>query len=347
MSDEKKIYTYGELEAEIRLDTDLQEDDPDEQFVTKNEMIGYCNSGILKAQSEIMTLQQDYFLTKTPVPLISGQDEFDLPSNIFANKLRGVVYKNGPIIYPVRKFKTYNKFESIAFGEIYSSSDDYRRYLKNDAPGQVKMVLVPPARETAILPPLSGTFTPMYYWYIRNANRVPIQGEYTNAENILSTSVDTSANTLAVSPLVPYVTGDQIKLYLSGSNTLPSPLLEDTIYYAIAVSDTSIKLATSASNASAGTAIDLTTTGSDYFTMRVAATDTIIDATIIDIPEFYTFIKEWVKANCIYKDGDPRLPVTLQNIEQEKKLMIDTLVESEPDNDDTLSGDFTPYNEMS
>lgn len=347
MSDEKKVWTFSEMNTKVRNDLDLNEEDPDEQFITVAEMIGYFNEAIDEAEAEIMTLNQDYFLASDYIPLVEGTSDYDLPVNIFGKKIRGLVYTNGSIVYPIKRFREMDKFEKIAFAQTFTGTEDYRYFIKNNTVGSPKMVLIPAARETAILPPLSSTFTPIIRWYIRNANRIPYIGDYTNPEQILPAAVDASANTIAVDPEVTYVTGDAVKLSVTGSSTVPGGLTAGTVYYVIAVSSVSIKLATTAVNAAAGTAIDISSTGSGYFTIRVAATTAIVNATLIDIPEFSTFIMEWVKANCLYKDGDPRLSGTVAKLEQQRKMMVDTLVESEPDNDDQIEADFSWYNEMS
>jgi microcystin-dependent protein len=58
-----------------------------------------------------------------------------------------------------------------------------------------------------------------------------------------------------------------VKVRFSTTGTLPSPLSANTDYYVIYVSDTEIKLATSLANAQAGSAIDLTATGSGVHTV--------------------------------------------------------------------------------
>lgn len=347
MSDVKKYWTFDQMNTKVRTDIDLLEEDPDEQFVTKAEMIGYFNEAIGEAEAEIMDLNEDYFLGYDYVPLVEGEDEYSLPDNIYLQKIRRIMYANGSTIYPVKRIRNLDKFERIHFADQYSTADDYQYYITNNSVGNPKMTLVPPARETATLSPLSPTYTPMKRWYIRNANRIPYVGDYTNSENILPTSVDTGTNIITVNPIVTYVTGDKVKFYLTGSNTLPSPLVIDTVYYVIAVSSTTIKLATTAANATAGTAIDITTTGTGYFTMKVAATDAIVDATIIDIPECSTFIMEWVKYNCLFKDGDPRMSGSLAKMEEQRKMLVETLSNAEPDDDDFIQADYTFYNEMS
>lgn len=347
MSDLKKVWTFSEMYEKVREDIDLNEDDPDEQFITLREIIGYFNEGIQEASKEILTLNQDYFLTSDYLPQVTGQSEYALPDNIMAQKFRGLIFNDGSRVYSLKRFRNNFKFEDIALSEIYSGSEDYRYYISNDSPGNQKIVLIPPSREDAVVPPLSPVSAPIKRWYIRNPNRVPYVGEYTNPENILPSAVDTGTSAITVNPLVTYVTGDAVKFSVINSNTLPSPLVAGTVYYVIAVSSTSIKLATSRALALAGTNITLTTTGTNYFTMKVAATTAIIDATLIDIPEGSTFIMEWVKAKCFFKDGDPRALATAQLAEQQRKILIDSLVESEPDNDDQVQADYSYYDNLS
>lgn len=345
MSDEQKFYTFKEAADKVKRDLDLNEEDPEETFVKTDELIGYYNEGIDEAEAEIMTLHEDYFLTSDYVPLAQGSDTYDMPKNIYANKLRDVMFENGSIIYEVKKFRMRFKFEKIAFGRQFGQADDYRYFLTNDAPGKRKFVIVPAARETATLPPLSNPFTPMRRWYIRQANRIPITGDFTNPENILPASVNTGTDVLTVAPLVPYVTGDQVMLK-ANSGGLPAPLAENTVYFAIRLTDTTIKLATSLANAKASTAIDITTVGTGYHTMRVATTQAIIDATIIDIPEFVTFLNQWVKCRILNKDGDPRLAIEASLLEEQRKMLTDTLTQMQPDGDDEVEADFSHYEEM-
>jgi hypothetical protein len=347
MSDFKKIWTFDEMYDKVRTDIDLEEDDPDEQFVTKDEFIGYLNEAITEAESEIIVLNQDYFLTYDYLPQVEGTSEYDMPRNIYLDKLRGVVFENGPERYLVKRFRSFHKFEEISMAEYNNENNIYKYFLVNTGPGQMVFKLIPSSRETAVVPPMPTPSTYIKRWYIRNANRIPYTGEYTNPEDILATAVSVAGNTITVDPLVTYVTGDAVKVSVTTGNTLPAPLVAGTVYYVIAVSSTSIKLATSSALAAAGTAIDLTTAGTGFFTLQVAATDAIIDATLVDIPECATFLMEWVKANCFFKDGDPRLSGSVAKLEQQRKMLQDTLAVREPDNDDTIQPDFSYYQEMS
>lgn len=76
---------------------------------------------------------------------------------------------------------------------------------------------------------------------------------------------DLVANTLTIAGH-ELDTGTPVRVASTG--TLPQPLSEPTTYYAIAIDDNQIKLATSEGNAVAGTAVDLTLAGSGTITVR-------------------------------------------------------------------------------
>ena len=101
---------------------------------------------------------------------------------------------------------------------------------------------------------------------------------------ITSTAADATTNTLGRTATFTADTGTDIMTYtsttslpsnlltgtrcrVSTTTTLPSPLVAATDYYLIRVDDSTFKLATSYANAIAGTAIDITTTGSGTQTL--------------------------------------------------------------------------------
>lgn len=72
-------------------------------------------------------------------------------------------------------------------------------------------------------------------------------------------SIDATTDVLTILPEHIFHTGDVIKV--SSTDTLPSPLLENTDYYVIKISNTEIKLASSKSNAINGVEINIITSG--------------------------------------------------------------------------------------
>ncbi len=81
-------------------------------------------------------------------------------------------------------------------------------------------------------------------------------------------NVDTTNNLITISSTTDFPTGTPIILGSTGA--LPAPLAEGTTYYAINVSSTTFKLATSALNASVGNAVDITNTGSGSHRARAS-----------------------------------------------------------------------------
>lgn len=83
-----------------------------------------------------------------------------------------------------------------------------------------------------------------------------------------SFSVDPATDVLTFSQPEPIDTGDGVKI--SSSIAIPSPLVAGTTYYAIKVTDSTYKLASSVANAFAGTSIDITSAGSGTLTLTQA-----------------------------------------------------------------------------
>lgn len=336
-----KTWTFAEARAKLQVDLDLQ----DETFITPAELIGYFNEGIEEAESEILKLDEDYFLTSAPLPLVLGTSAYSYPDNLYGFKLRGIMYQNGSSIYEVKRFRRRDKFTNIQLGIFSGAGDDYRWYHTNDSAGNAKINLVPAARETATISPNPTVFTPIMVSYIRHANRVPILGEYVPNYDKLwqATAINTGTGVLTVAQA--YVTGDLVKL--SSDGTMPGGLVKGTVYYAIYVSATTIKLASSLANALAGTALTISSTGSGILTVQIAANQTIVDNTLLDIPEFVKFVIQVAKVRCMSKEGDPRVAGEVAIMEQQRKQMVETLTEVQQDDNNQVEMDLSSYAEMS
>lgn len=153
--------TYLELRTKVEKDLDLE----DEQFIQPEELLGYFNSAIDDAEAEIHTLYEDYFLDDISIPLVKDQEYFDLPTNIYALKIRAVLYVNGDEVWPIHKARNSNKFMVIQ--EMKNTSGvyrDYRYIIRNKASYAKPMLqLIPKSRETGPI---------IHMEYIRNANRM-------------------------------------------------------------------------------------------------------------------------------------------------------------------------------
>lgn len=154
-------WTYSQIKEKVERDLDVQ----DEMFIQDDELLGYINEGIDTCEAEIHTIYEDYFLTSANLSLVAGQSEYSLPSDIYANKIRSIIYQNGTDIFPIKRIRDWHKFERMALLKQYPPSLEYSYLLKNpSASSGVKLVLVPAARTT--------DSTSVTIWYLRNANRL-------------------------------------------------------------------------------------------------------------------------------------------------------------------------------
>lgn len=160
-----RLPTYGEIEYKVRLDLDLQDTD---NFIGQDEMAGVYNEGVATAEALIMKACEDYFKTFATLSLVQGSADIALPADIYAQKIREIVYKNGDRIFPLRELKDPQMhYRKAVIDRQAVSLDEYMYFLKSATAGaQDSLVIVPPALE-------SGAYLEM--WYIRNAKRAPLQ----------------------------------------------------------------------------------------------------------------------------------------------------------------------------
>lgn len=244
-----KLWTYREVKQKVEADLDLME----ETFITPDELVGYCNDAIHEAESEILKINEDYFLSQASLSLVQGQQTYSLPDGIYAQKIRSLQYVNGAINYAVRRIRGANKFDILTMVQQYGPNEDYQYLLVNNNPGtQNQILLAPPARE-------SGPFITL--WHIRTAKKVP-------------TAADEG-----IEPTDPNTDGQ-------------------------------------------------------------------LD-TVLDIPEFTNFIMEFMKCKCLAKDTDPRFEMQVAAMEAQRKLMVDSLTQQVPDDDDTVVPDLSFYRDFS
>jgi hypothetical protein len=233
--------TYGQVRTRVIQELDLG----NESFIAPDEMVGFCNEALAEAEAEIHKINEDYFLKKATISLTLGQQLYSLPADIYANKIRQILYSNNAIIYPLRHIKrSETTFYDATVTDYFGAAQFYRyRYLiiNSSAAAGMQIELHPPAVETGPL---------LQIWYLRSIGLVPL----------------VSAGSQAAS-----------------------------------------------------------------------------DAALIDVPEFYNFILHYMKAKCLEKDSDPRLETALVALEHQRKMMVDTLTQMIPDDDDTIAPDLSFY----
>lgn len=155
----RKYWNWGQIKAKIRRDLDLEA----EVFVRPEELCGYANEAIDEAEAEIHGMYEDYFLSRRTIDLVEGQEEFDLPDDIYAHKIRRIVYNDSSQVYTVTRIQDWKKFEQHNITSVFSTTDLYQFFFLNTVPGEPKILLVPRSRDV-------GPY--LNVWYLRQANRL-------------------------------------------------------------------------------------------------------------------------------------------------------------------------------
>lgn len=77
------------------------------------------------------------------------------------------------------------------------------------------------------------------------------------------------------------------------------------------------------------------------------ANEIVDNTSIVDIPEFYSFIKAYVKYKLLDKEGNVKASDAQADYIKERDLMLATLAEMTPDYDEGIQPDISIYGEMS
>jgi len=91
-----------------------------------------------------------------------------------------------------------------------------------------------------------------------------------------------------------------------------------------------------------------TETTSTYFTCYYLRNANAItaDATVIDLPEAKGFIKAHIKARCMAKEGFPGNPAVNPDVEKQRQLLIETLENMVPDENNEIEPDMSFYDDF-
>lgn len=151
--------TYAQLEADIEDELDIQVSSA--SFIDQTELMHYANRAVDKGEQIVHTLYEDYFLARDTLTLVDGQEEYDPPTDIYAMKIRGMVYYSGSRIYEVQRERDWHKFVRYRIRKEYSTESEYFKWFPiNEAAGAWKMLFSSQ--------PGTGTIE---RWYLRQANR--------------------------------------------------------------------------------------------------------------------------------------------------------------------------------
>lgn len=145
--------TRTQLRTRIRTEMDLL----DEPGVSDAE-INYALQEAMSAVGSIVRgLYEDYFLKRGTLDLVSGSSDVTYPTDIFANKIRALVYRNGSLVTRIKRLKDveqYLKAETTAAFQTWAPST------AQFIPMDTALKLIPTPTETA-----TGV---LVCWYIRD-----------------------------------------------------------------------------------------------------------------------------------------------------------------------------------
>jgi len=171
MAINKQYWTANQIIQRVKDELDLDE----ETFIDDPELLRYCNAAIDRAEQNLIGIHKDYFLTSDTITLASGTREYPLPVDIYAHKIRRIIYENGSRVYKVTRIQDWKKFERMAISNVNNSATLYEYFLVNREVANPKINFVPVPSET-------GDFITV--WYCRQANRFN-DADINNADNVL------------------------------------------------------------------------------------------------------------------------------------------------------------------
>lgn len=160
-----RVWTYGEALDVVKAEFDLT----NETFIGDDEFVTFFNKAIQIASADIFKLgvEDEYFQDEANLSLTSGQASVAMPSNIYANKIRSIIYHNGTEIYEVLRMRRRKKFINETIVNQYATDARYRYRIKNAGTTLgPRIILNPPSRLTSA--------TVMTAYYIREAEYIPL-----------------------------------------------------------------------------------------------------------------------------------------------------------------------------
>jgi hypothetical protein len=155
--------TLLDIKAHVKDDLDLN----DQSYVEDTDITRWANEGIAVAESQIHTLYEDYFLVETdPVQISTGQSLVDYPSDIYANKIRKIIFTDG--LGNSNTSHVVNRVKNLIHAkekDLYGSdtSTPTLTYIPYNPSGTGRKIR---------LFPESGRGGYLHVFYIRNANRL-------------------------------------------------------------------------------------------------------------------------------------------------------------------------------
>lgn len=156
------MMTLAEMRQIVIDDLDLDE----ETFITDADLNYWLNKGIKKAEQQIHTLYEDYFLNEATVNIAKGDYLIDYPADIYANKIRQIIYTDYTLgsntSHVVKRIKSLIDGTDMDLYASDTTNPTLRWSPINDPVSGRKIRLFP----------YTGRSGQLKIWYIRNAKQL-------------------------------------------------------------------------------------------------------------------------------------------------------------------------------
>ena len=83
--------TLAQIKQRVRDLVDAESAD----FTSDEELVRYINEAIKMCEAEIHRLNEDYYKKDEVSSIVSGTQEYSLPSDIYAQKIRRIMFDDG------------------------------------------------------------------------------------------------------------------------------------------------------------------------------------------------------------------------------------------------------------
>jgi hypothetical protein len=139
--------TFADLRSQILVETDTEGED----FIQPTELVGFLNSAVTVAESEIIKLglREKYLQGEAYISTVTNQADYDLPSDMVDTQIRKIIYRNGSIKYEIKPLLDEDQYLKEDIYNDYSANESYWYQLyKDQSSDALKLRLTPKASNT-------------------------------------------------------------------------------------------------------------------------------------------------------------------------------------------------------
>lgn len=306
-----QFLTWAQAKLKIQEKTDSQ----DEAFISASELLRYCHDAIDYCEAEIHKFEvaDKYFESVYPVQITAGIQNYQLPPNIYANKVLKLIKNLPNDVYEVKRLKRLNRYTDASYLEHFGDTLTLAYMIINDSANTKPVLRMFPRPSVSVTPTVS------------------VSASGTAGDNFITV---TDATSLVVGQFV------QQPSVAYGTNIPEGARIE-------AISGLTITLSTEVFTTFS--AVSTSFVSPDYLLYYLRnANKPAVDADLIDIPEFSTLIVQFCIVEVLKKDiGNPRLQEEKDRLQELKDQMASTLSGMVPDQDDKIEIDMSLNMEMS